>query len=230
MKFFLRQIWSYKVLFALLFFITTSFGLTLFFMNSKKHLTVYKSYPWQEGELLARVDYRIFACGEELFLEATKDSPAGRGEGLYATSIPGSIIARGLPHTYGEASLPAFFEAIGGKLETPIRKMNTKVMNLPTSLGVREFHNGNLCGDQPAQLWVLHHRVEPSPQLSTVHPRVLWKYFDYGFRNNYGTVPPGDCLLFLFDSKDALHRPWPRCKAHDEAVIRGELVFENPVY
>lgn len=230
MNSFFVKIKSRKALLVLMLVIALSLISILFFTNPKGPPYIHGSHPWQEGKLFSRVDYRIFACDEELFLEASSDSPVGRGDGLYAESVSGSIIARGTPNTYGEASLSAFFDAIGGKLELPTGKIDAKVMSLPTMQGIREFQNGSLCGGQPAQLWVLHHRVDPSPQTSTVHPRVLWKYFDYSFRNNYGIVPPGDCLIFLFDSEDALNRPWPHCEAHDAAVVRGKLLFENPVY
>jgi hypothetical protein len=55
----------------------------------------------------------------------------------------------------------------------------------------------------------------------------MWKYFDHVLTNNYGKVPPGDCFVFIFDSEDALERPWPRCTSHEEALATGELILEK---
>jgi hypothetical protein len=55
----------------------------------------------------------------------------------------------------------------------------------------------------------------------------MWKYFDHVLTNNYGKVPPGDCFIFLFDSEDALERPWPRCASYEEALATGELILEK---
>src|SRR3989338_5462928 len=111
MNSFLKQIGFCTILLAIIVL-----GLVLFFAKQEEKSVTLKSYPWNNGELFARNDYRIFACGEELFLKASSDSAVAKGEGLYAESVSGSIVARGTPKTYDNASLPAFFEAIGGGL------------------------------------------------------------------------------------------------------------------
>ena len=182
---------------------------------------------WTKGRVLSRVDYRIFACGEELFIKAGMESPVGKKKGLFAKSESGSIFAEGVPLYIENVTLSAFFNAIGGVLEFSNQNDNKEVLRVPTESGLREFSSGDLCNGIKARLYVLHYRVDATEKPWSLYPRILWKYFDYVFENNYGTVPPGDCLVFLFDSEDALQDPWPTCASHDKAIADGELILKK---
>ena len=175
--------------------------------------------------LLSRVDYRIFACGEEIFLKVDKEDLKTKRNGLFARSESGSVIADGLVARDESIFLSSFFEAAGSVLEyTTDHKSN---LYLQTETGVREFHSGDMCNREKASLHLIHHRVETGTDPWSIYSRIIWKDKDHVLRNNYGKVPPGDCFIFLFDSEDVLDHPWPTCPAHDKALANGELILEK---
>ena len=178
-----------------------------------------------ERKILSRNDYRIFACGEEIFLKADTKSLITKRNGLFAHSKPGSIIADGVPSSIEDILLTSFFDAAGGTLEFSDEQKD--ILRIPTEKGLREFQSGYLCSGEKAKLQVLHHRIETSTKPWSIYSRIMWKYFDHVLTNNYGKVPPGDCFIFIFDSEDVLERPWPNCASHEEALAAGELILEK---
>ncbi len=176
--------------------------------------------------LLSRVDYRIFACGEEIFLKVDEEALKTKRGGLFAHSKSGSVIADGFVINNEYVLLSSFFEAIGSSIieYAPDYKSN---LYLQTEKGVREFHPGDMCNGKEASLHVIHHRVETGTDPWSIYSRIIWKDKDYILTNNYGKVPPGDCFIFLFDSEDVLDRPWPTCPSHDQALKNGELILEK---
>jgi len=178
-----------------------------------------------ERKILSRTDYRIFACGEEIFLKADPESLKIKRNGLFAHSKPGSIIADGVFSNIDDILLTSFFDAAGGTLEFSDEQKD--IFRIPTKAGLREFQSGDLCNGKKAKLQVLHHRIETSTKPWSIYSRIMWKYFDHVLTNNYGEVPPGDCFIFIFDSEDVLERPWPRCASHEEALATGELILEK---
>lgn len=188
-------------------------------------LVINKNKTRTEGPVLSKVDYRIFACGEEIFLKADAQSPIGKRKGLFAHSKSGSIVADGVPSRIDDILLSSFFEATGGRLN--FSDEGEEIMRIPTEAGVREFNSGDLCNGKEARLHVLHYRVDTSTKPWSVYPRIMWKYFDYVLTNNYGNVPPGDCLIFIFDSEATLENSWPRCASYDKAIATGELILKK---
>lgn len=172
------------------------------------------TWTWTDGPILSRVDYRFFACGKEYSIIPTVESPVGKGEGLYKRSSVGSIILDGTPNTGWDATLFAFFSAVGGSLYFPADH-NGVMVRIPTDEGVLEFNNDNTqCDGKSAQLRVFWHHLLDSKDLDSLKESISWKYFDYLFQNNYGTVPPGDCLVFVFDTEEELEKNWPVCTAY----------------
>ncbi|MBA4320006.1 MAG: hypothetical protein C0412_16520 [Flavobacterium sp.] len=184
-----------------------------------------KNQVLAEKQILSRTDYRIFACGEEIFLKANNESLTTKRNGLFAHSKPGSIIAAGMPLNIDDILLTSFFDAAGGTLEFSDEQKD--IFRIPTKAGLREFQSGDLCNGKKAKLQVLHHRIETSTKPWSIYSRIMWKYFDHVLTNNYGKVPPGDCFIFIFDSEDVLEQPWPRCASHEKALTNGELILEK---
>jgi len=178
-----------------------------------------------ERKILSRNDYRIFACGEEIFLKVDPELLRVKRNGLFARSESGSVIADGVPLNTNDILLSSFFEATGGTLK--FSDENKATLFIPTETGVREFRSGDLCKGKKADLYVIEHRIETSTTPWSIYSRIVWKYLDHVLTNNYGKVPPGDCFIFIFDSEDALERPWPYCASHEEALAAGELILEK---
>lgn len=184
-----------------------------------------KNQTLTERKILSRTDYRIFACGEEIFLKADSESLKVKRNGVFAHSKPGRIIANGVFSSIDDILLTSFFDAAGGTLE--FSDEHKDLLRVPTETGVREFRSGDLCKGKEANLYVIQHRVETSINPWSIYSRIAWKYFDHVLTNNYGKVPPGDCFIFIFDSKDALERPWPLCASHEAALATGKLILEK---
>jgi len=198
---------------------------TLFICISIFFVLKNKEHDKETEKLLSRVDYRIFACGEEIFLKVDNEDLKTKMNGLFARSESGSVIADGFVESGKHVFLSSFFEAVGSVLEyTTDHKSN---LYLQTENGVREFHSGDTCNGKKASLHLIHHRVETGTSPWSIYSRIVWKEKDDVLTNNYGKVPPGDCFIFLFDSEDVLKRPWPRCASHEEALANGELVLEK---
>jgi len=176
-------------------------------------------------KLLSRVDYRIFVCGEEIFLKVDKEDLKNKRNALFARSETGKVIADGIIASDDYILLSSFFETIGSVIEyTTDHKSN---LYLSTETGIREFHTGDMCNGKKASLYAIHHRVETGTDPWTIYSRIIWKEKDHVLTNNYGQVPPGDCFVFFFDSEDALKRPWPYCASHEKALATGELILEK---
>ena len=201
--------------------------LIVFLAQYKKTSSQSHTGTWTKGQVLSQVDYRIFACGEEIFIKADRESLVGEERGLFARSKSGSIIAEGKPLNTEDVSLSAFFNAVGGALEFSDENERSEILLVPTESGLREFRPYDLCNGKKAKLYVLHYRVDATEKPWSLYPRILWKYFDYVLENNFGKVPPGDCLVFLFDSEDVLQKPWPSCASHDKAIADGKLILEK---
>lgn len=215
MKFIIRNIRKLGIMGIVVLFILISVFLML----------KYKNQVSAEKRILSRVDYRIFACGEEIFLKNDAELLKVKRNGLFAHSELGRIMADGIPLNADDMLLSSFIDAAGGILEYTTE--NKTIFRIPTKTGMREFQSGGLCGGKKADLFLIHHRVETGTDPWSIYSRIAWKYWDYGLTNNYGKVPPGDCFIFIFDSEDALERPWPRCASHEEALATGELILEK---
>lgn len=177
----------------------------------------------KEKPILSRNGYRIFACGEEIFLKADQKSLTKKRNGLFSQSKPGDIVASGTFSNIDDILLTSFFDAAGGTLEFSDEQKN--IFRIPTETGLREFKSGDLCNGKRADLYVIHHRVETLTKPYSIYSRIMWKYFDQILTNNYGKVPPGDCFIFIFDSEDVLENPWPRCASHEDALASGDLIL-----
>ena len=215
MRFIIKNIRKLGIIILIVLFILISIFLVL----------KYKNRVLAEKRILSRNDYRIFACGEEIFLKADAKSLVTKRNGLFSRSEEGNIIADGVFSSIDDILLTSFFDAAGGTLEFSDKQKD--VFRIPTETGLREFQSGDLCNGKKAELRVLHHRIETSTKPWSIYSRIMWKYFDHGLTNNYGKVPPGDCFIFIFDSEDVLERPWPRCASHEEALATGELILEK---
>ncbi|HAM88362.1 MAG: hypothetical protein US83_C0005G0023 [Candidatus Falkowbacteria bacterium GW2011_GWC2_38_22] len=205
---------AYK--FLLIGFLTLVICMSVFF--------VIKNKKGKEA-LLSRVDYRIFACGEEIFLKVDNEDLKTKMNGLFARSESGSVIADGFVESGKHVFLSSFFKTVGSILEYTADHQSN--LYLQTETGVREFHSEDMCNGKEAGLHLIHHRVETGTNPWSIYSRIVWKEKDDILTNNYGKVPPGDCFIFLFDSEDVLNRPWPTCASHDQALKTGELVLEK---
>lgn len=211
------QRYIYGVIFIGVLVVTVLFGVRLYTATSvvENDETTSDAFSiWTGGSVLSRVDYRFFACGEEYIVMPTADSEVGQGVGLYKRSTVGSMILEGTPKNVWDATLFAFFSAVGGELYFPTNHEGVMI-RIPTDIGVVEFNNDHTqCSGKTAQLRVFEHHFLDSKDLDSLKESISWKYFDYLFQNNYGTVPPGDCLVFVFDTEEELEKNWPVCTAY----------------
>jgi len=203
MRFIIKNIYKLVIISVVLLFILISVFLIL----------KYKNQLPSEKRIFSRNDYRIFACGEEIFLKEDVKSLTTKGNGLFLRSKNGSIVADGVFLNNDDILLTSFFDAAGGSLEFSNEQKN--ILHIPTETGMLEFQSGDFCEGKAADLYVIHHGVDISKKPWSIYSRIMWKYFDYVLTNNYNEVFPRDCFIFVFDSEDALKRPWPHCSSNE---------------
>lgn len=216
MKFIKKNIYKLVIVSSVIIFFILVF---IFFVSKNKNQFL------TEKQIISKTDYRIFACGEEIFLKPDSKLLKTKRNSLFESSKLGSIIVSGAPSNIEDLSLASFFDAVGGALE--FSDENKNFFAVPTESGLREFRSGDICNGKEANLYVLHYRVEASTKPWPVYSQVMWKYFDYILTSNYNKDIPSDCLVFIFDSEDVLDSPWPYCSSYDDALSTGELVLRR---
>lgn len=216
MKFIKKDIYKLVIVSSVIIFFILVF---IFFVSKNKNQFL------AEKQIISKTDYRIFACGEEIFLKPDLKSLRTKKNSLFELSNSGSIIVNGVPSGIKDISLASFFETAGGILE--FSEENKSFFAVPTESGLREFRSGDICKGKEADLYVLRYRVEASKKPWSVYSQIMWKYFDYILTSNYNKDIPSDCLVFIFDSENALERSWPYCLSYDNALVTGELILQK---
>ncbi len=135
------------------------------------------------GPVHWHADFEVWACGEQWELA----DPTGLENRIGSAAIhehgDNRIHIEGVLLSAEEAELSAFFEKVGGELTESSFRM-------PTTDGMRELENGALCDGRPGQWTVfVNGELEPEHGEHVLAPHT--------------TVPPGDRIKLVFDSRPA---------------------------
>lgn len=134
-----------------------------------------------KGPVHWHADYEIWVCGQKLSLPEPKGISNEQGTDLMHSHNDNRIHVEGALADKRQASLGAFFQAVGGYL-------SDDEIKVPTDEGLITSHNGDLCGGQPAKLYVfVNGSIVNDPAYYVIAP--------------YGAVPPGDKIKFIFTEK-----------------------------
>jgi len=145
------------------------------------------------GPVHWHADFRIFKCGQELFLE----EPTGLSNRIGKSDLhehgDGRIHIEGVVVKRGDFSLHKFFEAINGNL-------TAKELSFPGKNTFEKMVAGEPCpGDLgesevgPTQIQVFLYKTEGD----TIRQSKLENFEGY-VPSPYSQIPPGDCIIFEY--------------------------------
>jgi len=153
---------------------------TAYLVYTTVHLNVVSATA---GPVHWHADYEVWICGQEMSIEKPAGVVNRIGSPLVHDHGDNRIHIEGVLRSRQEASLGAFFHAIGGALES------SEVI-VPTHEGLVAKDNGDLCDGAPGKLYVF------------VNGKQIQDPADYVIAP-HETVPPGDTVKIVFTSEAA---------------------------
>jgi len=154
-------------------------SVTLYLVIVTLHLNISSV---SKGPVHWHADYEIWACGNKIELAKPKSMLSNKqGVDLMHSHDDNRIHVEGALTDYRQASLGAFFHAVGGSI-------SDDGMKVPTDDGLISVHEGDKCNEQPAHLYVfVNGGLTENPAGYVVSP--------------YEDVPPGDRIKIIFTEK-----------------------------
>lgn len=153
--------------------------------------TVYKNQRSETGGPVHwHADYQIWNCGREIELKNPEGFSNKVGTELVHEHNDNRMHIEGVILNLDDSTPSHFFESLGGS-------MSNTHLRVPTEEGVVTMENGQNCPDgKTGILQVFVYKTEGG----TVSQTKLEEPQNYRITQT-GNVPPGDCLIFEFDSE-----------------------------
>ena len=165
-----------KFVYSLVVIVTSL--ITVYFILTTLHLNIISA---TKGPVHWHADFEIWVCGNEIKLAKPKGFSNKQGVDLIHAHNDNRIHVEGVLLDKKEASLEAFFHAVGGSL-------SDDGIKIPTDNGLLLFHEGDKCNEKPGKLYVfVNGNAISNPSSYVISP--------------YGDVPPGDKIKFMFTEK-----------------------------
>ena len=134
-----------------------------------------------KGPVHWHADFEIVVCDKKIEIAHSKGLSNEQGTDLMHSHNDNRIHVEGVLLDKKEASLGAFFYAIGGYL-------SDDGLKVPTDEGMVLIHDGDKCNEQPARLYAF------------VNGNLIDNPSDYVI-SPYEKVPPGDRIKIIFTEK-----------------------------
>lgn len=151
---------------------------TLYLVITTLHLNIISV---TKGPVHWHADFEIWVCGKEISLAEPKGLSNKQGVDLMHAHNDNRIHVEGVILDKRQASLGAFFHAVGGSI-------SNDGLKVPTDEGLEVVRNGYTCNEKPAKLYVfVNGNLIENPPLYEIAP--------------YEKVPPGDRVKFIFTEK-----------------------------
>lgn len=151
---------------------------TLYLIATTLHLNI---TSLTKGPVHWHADFEIWVCGKEVHLKEPQGLSNKQGVDLMHAHNDNRIHVEGVILDNRQASIGAFFYAIGGSI-------TDDGLKVPTDNGLASVHDGDKCNGQPAKLYVfVNGNLIPNPRDYVISP--------------YEKVPPGDRIKFVFTEK-----------------------------
>jgi len=147
--------------------------------------TIYENVVSETGGPVHwHADYEVWACGEKLDFLDPKGLKSKIGSSTFHEHNDDRIHFEGTPEKISDINLGNYFKIIGGELEKGH-------LLYPTDQGVVEYENLDSCpGEGPGKLKVyVNGKLEENFEDYIIYPDSL--------------VPPGDCIIAVFDETNA---------------------------
>lgn len=152
---------------------------TIYLIITTLHLNV---ISLTKGPVHWHADFEIWVCDKEIELAKPQKFLSNKqGTDLLHAHQDNRIHVEGVLLDYKQASLGAFFYAVGGSL-------SSDGIKVPTDEGLVAVHDGDFCNEKPAKLYVfVNGNLIENPPAYVIAP--------------YEKVPPGDRIKFVFTEK-----------------------------
>lgn len=151
---------------------------TLYLVLTTLHLNM---ISMTKGPVHWHADFEILVCNNEIRLSEPKGLSNKQGVDLMHAHNDNRIHVEGVILDERQASLGAFFYAVGGSLASDGLKV-------PTDDGLIAMHDGDKCNEKPAKLYVfVNGNLVENPAAYEI--------------SHYEKVPPGDRIKFVFSEK-----------------------------
>ncbi|MBI3037384.1 hypothetical protein HYY73_06585 [Candidatus Woesearchaeota archaeon] len=166
------------------------------------------------GPVHWHADYEIWKCGEQHQLADPEGFSNRVGETVLHEHNDNRMHIEGVVVDYGDVSISSFFRSVGGELRNGW-------LALPTSHGLSTMKDGDSCGDGSGTLQVFVWKTADGRAVQ----EKLDSYVDY-VPSPHGNVPPGDCIIFEFDSavKEKTER---MCESYEVALKLGKVTGDS---
>ncbi|OGY27300.1 MAG: hypothetical protein A2Z42_03560 [Candidatus Woykebacteria bacterium RBG_19FT_COMBO_43_10] len=143
------------------------------------------------GPVHWHADFEIWDCGQKLELTDPEGFSNRVGSATFHEHNDNRIHVEGVVVDKKEAALGRFFQFVGGEL-------HNDGFQIPTNDGLIVRRNGDPCkGDRPGILQAFVYKTHGD----TYRQEKLTDPTSY-ILSPYGNVPPGDCIVVEFDSKE----------------------------
>lgn len=167
-----------KIVYFLIIIITSL--VTIYLVLTTLHLNI---ISLTKGPVHWHADFEIWICDNEMKLPEPKGVSNKQGVELMHAHNDNRIHVEGVLLDMKQASLGAFFHAVGGSL-------SSDGIKVPTNDMLVSVRDGDLCNEQPAKLYVfVNGKLIDNPSSYVIAP--------------YEKVPPGDRIKFVFTEKSA---------------------------
>lgn len=165
-----------KITYALLMIVVVM--VTLYLVITTVHTNIASA---TKGPVHWHADFEIWACDKRIELLEPKGLSNTQGIDLTHAHNDDRIHVEGVILDYKQASLGAFFNAIGGSISDDGFKV-------PANEGLASYHEGDFCNGQPARLHVFINGNKVGDPANHVIAQ-------------YEKVPPGDRIKIIFTEK-----------------------------
>ena len=151
---------------------------TIYLIVTTLHLNVISI---TKGPVHWHADFEIWVCDKEVKLPEPKGLSNKQGVDLMHAHDDNRIHVEGVILDEKQASLGAFFHAVGGSI-------SSDGITIPTNEGLVQVHGGDACNEKPAKLYVfVNGNPIVNPSAYVIAP--------------YEKVPPGDRIKIVFTEK-----------------------------
>ncbi len=160
------------------FVVIISAFVTIYLIITTLHLNIISV---TKGPVHWHADFEIWVCDKEIKLAEPKGLSNKQGVDLMHAHNDNRIHVEGVILDKKQASLGAFFYAIGGSI-------TDDGIEVPTDTGLVSVHEGDKCNEQPGKLYVfVNGKLTSNPRDYVIAP--------------YEKVPPGDKIKIVFTEK-----------------------------
>lgn len=167
------------------------------------------------GPVHWHADFRIFNCGQEVFLQKPRGLSNRIGTPDLHEHADGRIHIEGVAVKKEHFTLHRFFEVIGGSLDYG-------EMTFPGEDNFERMKDGNKCPDDTrGKLQVFLYKTEGK----IIRQTKLENFPEY-VPAPYSQVPPGDCLIFEF-TPEIKEKTDKICNFTDIAIRNGDYTYEK---